>query len=308
MTERNEKKYELRKQMKSVRWMIFWVILAQFTAQMVVEAVVSFMPNPPHEYIRIALVELFAIGIPLAIYAKTVWNGSGRKIKKEMCLNPCGAGYILLALVLGVSGQFVMMALNIPANYIVTLISGNSAPETAVVASGWYDIVLGTVAVVIIPAILEEFWMRGVIFRAFSRCNTSAAILFTSIMFAFLHLSASEMLGFLFMGVMASVILIKSKSLYASMVYHGASNLTAILFSAYIMPEINGWTAITVLFLGTFAVFGLALFILLKLKSKTRWHKTFKALPLVLTSVFSLPVILSVAIVVVKSLILGALG
>ena len=64
MSERNEKKYELRKQIRSVRWIIFWVILAQFTAQMVVEAVVSFMPNPPHEYIRIAVVELFAIGIP----------------------------------------------------------------------------------------------------------------------------------------------------------------------------------------------------------------------------------------------------
>lgn len=306
MTERNEKKYELRKQIRSVRWIIFWVILAQFTAQMVVEAVVSFMPNPPHEYIRIAVVELLAIGIPLAIYAKTVWNGSGRKIKKEMCLNPCGAGYIVLAFVLGVCGQFVMMALNIPANYIVNLVSGSTSPNTATVATGWFEVILGTVAVVIIPAILEEFWMRGVIFRAFSRCNTSAAILFTSIMFALLHLRASELLGFLFMGVMASVILIKSKSLYASMVYHGASNLTALLFGAYIMPAI--YERLVLVFLGAFVVFGLALVILMKLKSKTKWHKSFKALPLVLTSVFSLPVILSVAIVVIKTLILGALG
>ena len=53
-----EKKYELRKQIRSVRWMIFWVVLAQFAAEIAVEAVVSFMKNPPHEYIQIAIVVL----------------------------------------------------------------------------------------------------------------------------------------------------------------------------------------------------------------------------------------------------------
>ena len=72
----SEKKYELRKRMKSVRWMIFWVVLAQFAAQLAVEATVSFMSNPPHQYIQIALIELIAIGVPIMVYVKSMYSGS----------------------------------------------------------------------------------------------------------------------------------------------------------------------------------------------------------------------------------------
>ena len=83
--------------------------------------------------------------------------------------------------------------------------------------------------------------MRGIIFRAYNRCNTKAAVLFTAIIFTFLHMRLNELVGLLFMGIVASLILIKSNSLYAAMVYHAFSNLTALLFSAYIAPGISGF-------------------------------------------------------------------
>ena len=130
----SDKKYELRKQMKSVRWMLFWVVLAQFASQVAVEAVVSFMQNPPHEYIQIAVIELFAIGVPILIYAKTIWRGGTKKAKDEMCLKSCKARFILLSAVLGVSGQFVMMILNIPANFIMAAFFKQQAADVIPVA------------------------------------------------------------------------------------------------------------------------------------------------------------------------------
>lgn len=298
-----EKKYELRKQIKSVRWMIFWVVLAQFAAEVLIEAAVSFMANPPHKYIQIALVELVAIGVPVSIYAKTVWNSGGKSIKQELCLKRCKPGYLILAVVLGISGQFVMMLLNVPANFIANMLSGKIETQTIPIAENWLDLMLGIFAVVVIPAVLEEFWMRGIIFRAYNRGNTTAAVLFTSLLFAFLHIRANEVVGFFFMGLVASILLAKSNSLYVPMVYHAFSNLTALLFSAFIVPRIIDY--IWVAFLVIVLVFILAFVILLKQKNGMRRNKTLRTTAVIITSIFSMPIILSIVTVVLKYFLLS---
>ncbi len=281
--------------------MIFWVVLAQFAAETAIAAAASFMSNPPHDYIRIAAVELIAIGVPIVIYAKTAWNG--KRVKTELCLNRCNVLYILIAAILGVCGQFVMMLLNIPGNIFVNSVLKQETIDSIPVAIEWAEILLGVIGVVIVPAVLEEFWMRGIIFRAYNRCNTWAAVLFTAIIFAFLHMRLNELFGFLFMGVIASLILIKSNSLYAAMVYHALSNLTALLFGAYIMPWIVDfiWLAFVVAVL----VFVIAFVVMVKQKTAMPIRKEFKAGRLVINSVFSLPVILSVAVVILKNLLLS---
>ncbi|MBE7032343.1 MAG: CPBP family intramembrane metalloprotease [Ruminococcaceae bacterium] len=300
----SDKRYELRRQVKSVRWMIFWVVLAQFAAETAIEAAVSFMPTPPHNYIRIAAIELIAIGVPIMVYAKTAWNG--KSVKSELCLNKTQIGFFILAAILGVCGQFVMMLLNIPGNILITRILGSAATETVPVAMGWGEVLLGLLCLVAVPAVLEEFWMRGIIFRAYNRCNTKAAVLFTAIIFAFLHMRLNELAGFLFMGIVASLILIKSNSLYAAMVYHAFSNLTALLFSVYIAPGIFNYLflvlAVAVL------VFVLAFMLLVRQKNAMPIQKEFKTGGLVVNSVFSLPVILSIAVVVLKSFLLKIAG
>ena len=293
-----DKKYELRKQVKSVRWIIFWVVLAQFAAEVSIEAAVSFMANPPHRYLQIAIVELLAIGVPIIIYAKTVWNGRRRSVKNEFGLNGCSARHLVLAGALGVSGQFVMMLLNVPANYLVSTFFEGQAVDSIPIATQWYEVLLGLFAVVLVPAVLEEFWMRGIIFRAYSRCNTKAAVIFTGFIFAMLHFRLSELAGFLFMGITASIIMLKSGSLYAAMIYHALSNLTALLFGAYIMPAIIDY--IWYVFAAATLIFVLAFVVLLRSKSEIKQNRTFRSAPLILTSIFSLPVILSVIVVSVK--------
>lgn len=300
----SDKKYELRKQIKSVRWMIFWVVLAQFAAETAIEAAVSFMANPPHDYIQIAVIELIAIGVPIAVYART--SQSGKKVKAELCLNPCGVGFIMLAAILGVCGQFVMMLINIPGNIFVTKVLNQATADSIPAAIGWLEILLGSFCLVIIPAVLEEFWMRGIIFRAYNRCNTCAAVMFTAIIFAFLHMRLNELAGFLFMGIMASLILIKSNSLYAAMVYHAFSNLTALLFSVYIMPNIYNY--LWIVLAAAVLVFAAAFFVLAGQKSKMAIKRNFKAGGLVVNSILSLPVLLSIAVVILKSFVANFAG
>ncbi len=286
--------------------MIFWVVLAQFASQIAVEAAVSFMSNPPHEYIQIAVIELFAIGVPIMVYAKAVYSGNVKRIKQETCLNRCRLHFVLLAAVLGICGQFVMMILNVPANYVLSLWGKESASGTIAVAGSWYEAALGVFAVVIIPAALEEFWMRGIIFSAYNRCNTRAAVIFTALIFALLHLSAGEFVGFFFMGIISALVLIKSGSLYAAMVYHAFSNLTALLFGAFIMPRIIDY--IWVVFAVMVVVFALTLVVLLKQKSRNKSSRVFGSASLMITSIFSMPVLVSVAVVILKYFLLSMAG
>lgn len=299
MTQNTQKKNELRRYIKDVRWMIFWVVLAQFAAEVAVEASFSFIENPPHPYIRSAIVELIAIGVPLAVYARYVWNTRAKNVKKEFGLKPCNFFLIVLAALLGICGQFVMILLNLPMNLI--FVQENNAPVfESIDTAGFF---MGLVTVVLVPAVLEEFWMRGVVFWAYKKSNTVAAIFFTSLVFAFLHMSLNEAIGFLFMGIVASVIMIKCNSLYAAMVYHAFNNLTAFLLNPVIMPYIasNIW----LFFGGAFVLFWLLFVLLLLQKNKVKINKVFSFGKLVVTSVFSLPIILSFVVAIIKVIVSG---
>ncbi len=294
-----EKKTELRRNIKSVRWMIFWVVLAQFAAEVVVEAVFSFIENPPHRYVRVAIVELFAIGVPIMLYARSARGTFEKDVKEEFGMNGCRISLLLLAAALGVCSQFVMILLNLPFNAIF-----ETPVDTSVEAVADSDsLALGIFAVVLIPAVLEEFWMRGIIFSAYNKGNTVAAIFFTSLMFAFLHMSLNDLPGFVFMGIVASVVMIKCNSLYAAMVYHGLSNLTALLLGTVILPSVgdNVWLVFVLAVLGFFVLFA---FLLIQ-KGKVKINKVFKPGKLVVNSIFSLPVILSFAVALVKYFLSG---
>ncbi|MBQ7959896.1 MAG: CPBP family intramembrane metalloprotease [Clostridia bacterium] len=297
----NEKKYELRKQIKSVRWMIFWVVLAQFAAELAVEAVASFMEKPPHEYILIAIVEVLAIGVPIMVYARSVWNGGVQHAKKEFWLNPCKPSVLVIAALLGITGQFVMILLNMPANYYVQEILGQTQEDAIPMAFNVTEVILGIFAVVVIPAALEEFWMRGIIFCAYNKSNTYAAIFFTSLIFALLHMRLNEMAGFLLMGIVASVVLIKCNSLYASMVYHAFSNLTALLLG-FVLPLFIDY--IWIVFVVAVIIFAGLFVLMLMQKNRVSVNRHFKGNRLVLTSIFSMPVIFSIAVAVAKYLLI----
>ncbi len=296
----SKKRYELRKQVKSVRWMIFWVVLAQLAAEMAMQAVTSFMPNPPHEYIQIAIVELFAIGVPIMVYGKSVWNGSGKNVAKELMLNKCKPDLFCYAALLGITGQFVMMALNIPANLYIQEVLEKDATDAIPVALSISEMLLGSLAVVIIPAVLEEFWLRGILFKAYNDCNTGAAVIFSTLVFALLHMRLNEVAGFIFMGLMAALVLIRCQSLYAAMLYHAFSNLTALTFG-FILADVVEY--IWIIFAAALFMFAVGLVLLFARGKSIRATKEFNQGRLLFNSIFSVPVMLSVALLIVKFLL-----
>ena len=298
----SEKRYEHRKQIKSVRWLIFWVVLAQLAVDIAIQAVISFMETPPHGYLVIAVSELVALGIPIAVYGKSMWQGSVKRLRSELMLNRCPMAMLIISAGIGAGGQFVMMLLNIPANFLMLEVMGKEISDAVPVALSMSDVMLGLVAVVLIPSVLEEFCLRGLVFGAYNKCNTVVAIVYTTMVFALLHMRLNELCGFVFMGLVSVLVLLKTKSLFAVMVYHGVSNLTALIFG-FVLSGILSY--LWIIFAVAIALFVICLILLLAFGQPIKLSKVFKGQFLFCQSIFSLPTLLSIGVVILRFFIVS---
>ena len=227
-----EKNYEYKKDIKRVRWLCFAVILSLFVAEALFQAIMSFMTSKPHDYIRMAIVEIAAFCIPFAAFG----NPAARKInkKEDLRLNTFSFSKFIFVVLLGITGQFVMMLINLPLEYLFinseeVRVSAKTVTNVPLVLFG------GVISVGIIPAFFEELWMRGFVFGAYNKINTKTATIFTTVMFALFHAKPEEVPGYLFMGAMTVFVMLRCNSLYAAMIYHFVSNITALIFSYLVM-------------------------------------------------------------------------
>lgn len=295
-----DRNYEYKKEVKSVRWLLFGVILSLFAAEVLFEAVVSYMSIPPHKYIRMAVVEIAAFLLPMLLLK----NSSLKKYNtsKNLRLNNMSFGQSVLVVLLGVGGQFVMMLLNLPLQYIFKVFFhlGQSAQELGEVS--FWTITGGIISVCILPSILEEFWMRGLVFGVYNKVSTKNAVLFTTFIFAVFHGRPEEILGYIFMGLMTVFVMLRCNSLYAAVMYHLASNIAALSFSVLIMDLVDYlWLIIILMVIMFFAV----LILIYKRYSAVGTIRGEKRAKIFTSSIISLPVILSICIVVLKYLILN---
>lgn len=292
-------KYKYKREVKSVRWLLFGVILSLFATEVIFEAVISFMSVPPHKYLRMTIVEIAAFMFPLFIFKNT----SLKKFNnyKMLRLNPISYYDVLLVVLLGMGGQFIMMVLNLPLQYIskVFFHAGEVAAKPGDIS--FWTVLFGIIAVGILPSLLEEFWMRGLVFGVFDKTSTKDAIYFTTFIFAIFHGSLEELPGYIFMGVMAAFVLLKFNSLYAAVLYHLASNLTALFFSM-VIRNLVGY--LWMIFTGMTLMF-IAVFFIINKTKKANIVKSDKKTNLFIESIISLPIILSMVIVILKYCIIN---
>ena len=295
-----DRNYEYKKEVKSVRWLLFGVILSLFTAEVLFEAVVSFMSIPPHKYIRMTFVEIAAFLLPMIMLK----SSSLKKYNtvKNLRLNSIPLGQLIFVILLGIGGQFVMMLLNLPLQYVFKVFFhlGQSSSQLGEVS--FWSVVGGIIAVGILPAFLEEFWMRGLVFEVYNRVSTKDAVFFTTFIFAVFHGKPEEIIGYIFMGLMTVYVMLRCNSLYAAVFYHLASNLAALFFSILIMDLVNYLWLIIILMVIMF----LAVLLYFSKKYKPQGvKKIYGEAKIFKRSLVSLPVVLSICIVVLKYIILN---
>lgn len=288
---------DCKKHIMRIRWILFWVIFLQIFAEYLTATVLTFIPFAVHEYITIGIREFIAFAPPLLIYARVLDKPTLIPVKEEYRLRGISAANAIIIAITAIGGQFIMMLLNVPVNILMEKVFHREIAESVPVVQNVWEFLSGIILMALLPALLEEFWMRGIVFGAFANYSTRTALIFTTIIFAALHAKFSQVLGILFLGFMTGYVLIKTKSLAAPIIYHIFSNIAALV-AGYYIGEISTAKAIIILF-GTFIfIFILGFIIFSVMNRKNKITKGKHDFAIALGSLFSVPVLLAMAMVI----------
>lgn len=208
----------------SIRWMLFFVVAVQTAVTVVFAVVSSFFDPAPPVYLQLLGIELLAYLIPLSLYAKENRILTAREARERFGLKRYKPSLSVWILLLGLGCQFVMILLNLPVNLILSQSDGYIPQSVG-------ELVFAILVIGLIPAVFEEFLLRGIVYGIMAEYNSRAAMIFTTVMFALMHGNPSGVVGYLFLGAMLVIVLRRTGSLYACMLVHFVNNLTALLLS-----------------------------------------------------------------------------
>ncbi len=217
---------EGKHKLASIRWMLFFVVAVQTVVTLAVNLFSSFLETPPPVYLQMLLIELLAYLLPLSLYAKENRLLSVREAREQFGLKGFKKSLIPWVILAGFGCQFVMVLLNLPLNLLL------SESDGYIPATVW-ELCLAIPVLALIPAIFEEFLLRGIVHGIMANYNTRAAMIFTTVMFALLHGNLAGIFGYLFLGVLLVLLLRRTGSLYACILFHLSCNITALLVSYF---------------------------------------------------------------------------
>lgn len=293
---------DCKKHIADVRWILFWVILMQIVSEYVVVTVSTFTPIDIHEYILMGAKELLTFLPPLFLYIGLREKPTLLPPKQEYRIKKISLFNVIVIAFMAICGQFIMMLLNIPMNMIMEKVFHRELTSSVPAVRGSVELVIGIIFVAVIPAILEEFWMRGIVFGAFANYSTRSALIFTTVIFALLHAKFSQVLGILFLGFMVGYVLIKTDSIQSSIIYHTFSNITALIAGRYI-DKITTAKEISLIFGTAIFIFILATLIFMIANQKNKIEKGKHDFSIAIGSMLSTPVLLAIVMVVINGYI-----
>lgn len=227
MTSKLSRDYrETKHKLQSVRWMLFFVIAIQTAVTLLSNLISSFFPQSPPVYLQMLFIELFAYILPISIYARNNRILTARDIREGFGLKEFPLKLLPLVVIAGIFCQLVMVVINLPVNLLTNVSDGY-------IPSSFLELIFAIFVLGIIPAIFEEFLLRGVVHGVMAELNTAAAAIFTSVLFALMHGSFAGFFGYLFMGFCLVFVLRRTGSLYACIIFHLANNVMALLLSYF---------------------------------------------------------------------------
>ncbi len=278
-----------------IRYMLFIIAAVNAVISVVMSITSSFMESTFPIYLQSLISGLLAYIIPITIYAKTT-KVTAETAKDRFYMRGCRVSLLVLAFVMGAAFQFVMVVANLPVN----ILFNNSTPylpETI------FELVASMIIVAVLPAIFEEFLFRGIVVGSMVEFNTTAAAVFSSVMFAVLHADMYGMLGYLLMGFVLTSVVRRSGSLYPAMIFHFANNMTALLLGYFNEELVYAPMTTIVLFVTGVIVFVVTYLIFEMMNKRPEKTSAMKTGQLLGQSFVSLPIILSIIMVAITAVL-----
>lgn len=216
-----------------------WCILAPqvlgFIAQIILVSIASFLGSTAEElllntavYVSYAMLAQLAFGLVFLYVSKQT------NIKKALKLNfNLGVTNIFFCVLIAGIGVFGLSPLANVGTEVLRLI-GYAVDESFIFnidSIGF--LIISIILLAGVPAIIEEFVFRGVILQGLRKYGKWVAILGSSALFALVHLSAEQFIFPFLFGIIMAFVVIKTGSIFASMIIHFLANTATILLNYF---------------------------------------------------------------------------
>ncbi|MBR5539473.1 MAG: CPBP family intramembrane metalloprotease [Clostridia bacterium] len=204
-------------------------------------------------------IQFAAYALPLLLYGLLFGGIRPRRMRLAF---PSAASiplqFLLLAILL-VGTSLTSMFL-----HRVGIITDTGAGSTAVSSVGFLAIVIAA----LVPAVCEEILFRGIIMSSFEECGVSPAIIGSSLLFAFAHMSFEELPVYFFAGVVLAFSAYVSRSVFTAIFLHAVYNVASLCFGDYLYAIAAHLESFSLLFIIMF--FTLLILVLISLSEGER--------------------------------------
>lgn len=114
-------------------------------------------------------------------------------------------------------------------NSISLLFSDNVIGGTITGITEKSPMLVGVLAVALLPAVCEEVAYRGLFYSEYSRISSKKAILLSGLMFGMLHMNINQFMYAAAMGMVFALVVEATDSIYSTMIIHFISNGISVL-------------------------------------------------------------------------------
>ncbi|MFI3207148.1 MAG: type II CAAX endopeptidase family protein [Clostridia bacterium] len=221
-------------------------------------------------YAWTGIASFMSLALPFFIYIKA----KGEKISDLLCFEKTKSYGALFVL----AGLGCCYFINIPVNILTELFYQMGYQVTSQSIDVPYTIsgiIILYFSVAIVPALVEEFVLRGIFLKKLQRFGNAFAIIISSLIFSLLHMDLMVIIVTFVAGLVMGFIYVKTKNLWYSVIIHFLNNffsVTMTIVYSYYGDSDFGLFIQLILFY-TPIVLGLIAFIILIMKKQINLPK-----------------------------------
>jgi len=180
-------------------------------------------------YSGLLITEYVLILIPNILYLRF----RGFSLKKVLKLNPITIKQVVYTFLIIVFAYPIAVL----ANYILITLVGTISttfPTGVPIPRNTNELLIGYFVIAITPGICEEVMFRGTLQSAYSKLGVKKGLIISSVLFGMFHFNIFNLAGPTFLGLILGILLIKSNSLFISILGHTFNNAIALTLGFFI--------------------------------------------------------------------------
>lgn len=132
--------------------------------------------------------------------------------------------------VLVVVSTYLVYPLMVVLNAITLLFTDSAMAEMQIEMTE-FNVIVSTLLIAVLPAFVEEFVFRGVLFQTYRKKRVFSAVLLSAFLFGCMHMNLNQLVYAFAMGIYMAFLVEATGSIISSMLAHFVLNFTGVALS-----------------------------------------------------------------------------